>query len=63
MIICFSGVHQLYWTVDQEMMHQHNSFFRSIYKSNMCGPPYLQVIRSKTYHGYGKPRIILNVIY
>jgi hypothetical protein len=27
------------------------------------GPPYPRVIRSKTYRGYGKPRIIPNAIY
>jgi hypothetical protein len=29
-----------------------------ILNSNTDGPPYLQVIRSKTYRGYVKPRII-----
>ena len=27
------------------------------------GPPYPRVIRSKTYSGYGKPRVIPNAIY
>jgi hypothetical protein len=27
------------------------------------GPPYPQVIRSKTYRGYGKPRVIPNAVY
>jgi len=27
------------------------------------GPPYARVIRSKTYRGYGKPRIIPKAIY
>jgi hypothetical protein len=31
--------------------------------SHTSGPPHPRVIRSKTYRGYGKPRIIPNAIY
>ena len=33
------------------------------HESNTDGLPYPRVIRSKTYRGYGKPRIIPNAIY
>jgi hypothetical protein len=46
----------------------HNIVLPHVGKQNLAWsstsvPPYPQVIRSKTYHGYVKPWIMLNTIY
>jgi len=41
----------------------NSSVHNSVYYIYIGGPPYPRVIRSKTYRGYVKPRIIPNVIY
>jgi hypothetical protein len=41
----------------------YNKHMNEMITYNRAVPPYPQVIRSKTYRGYVKPRIIPNAIY